>query len=122
MPLKTRKIATLFISILAYLATGCQSFTDPKPFGVHRGMIDGAPEGTPAFRSGFKDGCTSGMAAYGSLHYKMQHDFSYDPAQLENNEYHSAWKIGFRHCRWYTAEWTRDIGGLEKGGIWWLWN
>jgi len=70
-------------------------------------MKDGAPEGTPQFRAGWKDGCGSGQAAYGTLHYKAAGGFDYNPDYLNNNEYHAAWRIGFRHCRWYTSEWTR---------------
>tara|TARA_B100001564_G_scaffold347324_1_gene347958 strand:+ start:666 stop:905 length:240 start_codon:yes stop_codon:yes gene_type:complete len=78
------------------------------PFGLYNGMVDGAPKGTPVFRAGWKAGCDSGVAAYGSLHYKATYDYQYDPNQLNNNEYHAAWRLGFRHCRWYTAEWVRQ--------------
>lgn len=100
------KTLTLTLT-LALILSGCSYITNPTPFGLYRGMEDGAPEGTPEFRAGWKDGCESGMAAYGTLHYKSTHDFKYDAVQLENNEYHAAWRLGFRHCRWYTAEWTR---------------
>lgn len=96
------------IIILAVLTLNACSFvTKPVPFGLYRGMDGQAPDGTPEFRSGWKDGCESGMAAYGPLHYKAAYGYKYDHEQLQSNEYHSAWRIGFRHCRWYTAEWNR---------------
>lgn len=70
-------------------------------------MQDKAPPGSESFRAGWKDGCESGMAAYGTLHYKVTHNYRYNTNYLDDNEYHTAWRVGFRHCRWYTAEWNR---------------
>jgi hypothetical protein len=89
------------------LISGCSQITHPIPLGLYNGMRDGAPEGTEDFRSGWKAGCESGLSAYGSLHYKMTHDYTYDETRLDNIEYHNAWRMGFRHCRWYAAEWLR---------------
>jgi hypothetical protein len=90
----------------AILLSGCSYITHPTPFGIYNGMRDGAPEGTESFREGWKAGCESGMSALGSLHYKFTHHYTYDEARLNDEEYYSAWKNGFRHCRWYTAQWT----------------
>ena len=96
------------ITLVALCAlNACSFITKPSPFGLYRGMEDGAPEGSEEFRSGWKAGCNSGIAVNGTLHYKATHDFEYDEAQLQNDEYHAAWRLVFRHCRWYTAEWTR---------------
>ncbi|MCD6035995.1 MAG: hypothetical protein K0R63_1736 [Rickettsiales bacterium] len=95
---------TALVSLLSLPA--CTSLNQPEPYGLTTGMIDGAPSGTPGFRSGWKDGCQSGMAAYGSLQYKVAYGYKYDVAMLDNDEYHGAWELGFRHCRWYTNNWT----------------
>ena len=99
------------IFILAILVTGCQTMynqtVNPVPFGLYRGMKGDSPDGTPSFKTGWKDGCESGTAAYGSLHHKATHDYRYDPNMLADDEYHEAWKIGFRHCRWYTSSWLK---------------
>ncbi|MCE3232151.1 MAG: hypothetical protein K0R98_408 [Rickettsiaceae bacterium] len=96
------KYATLLL-----LLTACSYINSPAPVNVYKGMTDGAPEGTPAFREGWKAGCESGIAAIGSLHYKATHSFTYDETRLDDDEYHNAWRMGFRHCRWYTGEWQR---------------
>lgn len=101
------KTKTLTALALLLLTTGCQQFMAPVPYGMYRGMRDGAPEGSDTFRDGFKAGCTSGMAAYGPYHYKVMYDYTYDANMVQNAEYHNAWRIGFRHCRWYTQEWTK---------------
>lgn len=85
----------------------CQQIAKQEPFGIHRGMTDGAPEGSETFRQGWKSGCNSGIAALGTLQQKVSYGFEYDPNMLESNEYHNAWRLGFRYCRWYTTQWTR---------------
>ena len=87
--------------------TACQSITNPTPVGLYRGMKDQAPEGSDTFKHGWKEGCESGISAMGSLHYKAAHHFEYDPSMLNSNEYHNAWRLAFRYCRWYTAQWTQ---------------
>jgi hypothetical protein len=89
------------------LISGCSVITHPTPFGMYRGMDGDAPAGTETFRAGWKDGCVSGMAAYGSLHYKLIYDYTYDDKMIDNSEYYRSWQMGFRHCRWYTASWDR---------------
>ena len=93
----------LFLILGVLILSACSQVTKPIPFGLYRGMQDGAPPGTESFRKGFKDGCESGLAAYGSLHYKAAYDYTYDDSLIQNDEYHGAWTIGFRHCRWYTS-------------------
>lgn len=100
-------VKKLFVVLLVmFAASSCNSITKPVPHGLYSNLIDGAPEGTPGFRYGWKEGCESGMAAYGSLHYKMAYNFKYDRTALHNDEYHKAWEMGFRHCRWYTQTWV----------------
>lgn len=101
-PLKTAACFLLIIS-----ATACSQIDKPVPAGLYRGMTDQSPEGTPAFKTGWKAGCESGLAANGPLHYKARYDFNYDDEQIDNNEYFAAWRIGFRHCRWYIQEWQK---------------
>jgi hypothetical protein len=97
----------VFLMILV-MCNSCSQLAEPHPFGIFRGMVDGAPAGSNIFRSGWKDGCESGMAAYGGYHYKATHGYRYNVQMLDSDEYHTAWRIGFRHCRWYTAEWERQ--------------
>ncbi len=97
-----------FIIVALILLSGCSQITKPVPFGLYKGMRDGAPEGTDTFRSGWKDGCESGLASNGLLTYKKAYKYKYDELMLENQEYFSSWRVGFRYCRWYVTEWTRQ--------------
>lgn len=102
-----KRIIYLFlIAFITLSGSACSVITKPTPYGLQRGLVDGAPEGTPAFRYGWKDGCESGLAAYGTLLYKAAYSYKYDSASLQDNEYHNAWEMGFRHCRWYVNTWT----------------
>jgi hypothetical protein len=102
-----KRIIILFgyITLICALSS-CKAISKPTPLGIYRGMEGNAPQGTAIFRHGWQDGCESGISALGSLHYKATHSFQYDPAQLSSNEYHNAWRLAFRYCRWYTSQWT----------------
>jgi hypothetical protein len=94
--------------LVIFLVSGCAALSKPVPLGLHIGMRDGAPEGTEVFRDGWKDGCHSGLAATGHLQYKFSYDYTYNEKMLDNDEYHNAWRLGFRHCRWYVSQWYRQ--------------
>lgn len=94
-------ITALMISLSA-----CSTLLKPKPYGYNAGLVNDAPAGSLAFRYGWKEGCESGLAAYGSLHYKVTYDYSYDTQALGDDEYQNAWELGFRHCRWYVSSWS----------------
>ena len=101
-----KKLAALIL--LSIVINGCSSLSKPVPFGLYRGMRDEAPEGTETFRDGWKAGCHSGLAAYGFMQYKYAYSYTYDENMLGSDEYHNAWRLGFRHCRWYVAQWYRN--------------
>ena len=96
----------VMLVVLSAMLSGCSLFSESKPLGYDAGLLDRAPAGSPGFRYGWKEGCRSGLAAYGSLHYKLAYKFSYDVAALDDDEYQQAWELGFRHCRWYISSWS----------------
>jgi hypothetical protein len=104
--MKPSFLRLVMLAMLLMPLAACGSLINPKPMNMTAGMVDGAPMGTSGFRYGWKDGCESGLAAYGPMHYKVTHGYKYDTAMLSDNEYHGAWEMGFRHCRWYVAQWT----------------
>lgn len=105
-------IKLLALIAITLSATACETMVSqiakPTPYGLYSGMNGKSPDGTPSFKQGWEAGCESGISAYGSLHHKSTHDFKYDANKLHDNEYHAAWTIGFRHCRWYSSEWERN--------------
>lgn len=98
------RLVAILLLMLGTMA--CSFITKPEPFGYTNGLLDDAPSGSPGFRYGWKEGCKSGLAAYGTLHYKLAYEYSYDAAALDDDEYQQAWELGFRHCRWYVSSWS----------------
>lgn len=92
------KQLSLVIFLTASLAA-CQSAMGPKTHGFANNLIDGAPAGSPSFRYGWKDGCTSGIASSGSIHHQVMYDHTYDQTALYNIEYKTAWQLGYEQCQ-----------------------
>lgn len=97
----------LFITLCALALGSCER--NIVPYGYDRGMTDGAPNGTPTFRSGWKDGCESGFTVMPSGHMKIFHNFTFNAHNIVNQEYFDAWFLGFNHCRWYGNAWYRQM-------------
>lgn len=91
----TKFLSKIFLIILLLQPTSCR-------------WIDGAgtpyftfsnfkiPDGTPAFRTGYTDGCSSALYARGNVWYKTRYKYRYDPKMMGNPEYR------FGHSRGYT--------------------
>ncbi len=59
------------------------------------------PPGPPEYQQGFKDGCESGMAGYGSPFYKTFHKARQDGVLAQNPVYYQIWKDAYAYCRTY---------------------
>ncbi len=95
----------IVIVCVLMLLPACSSITEPKPWGIDAGMQDGAPAGSNSFRTGFKEGCDSGMSASGDMYYKSVYSYEYNANTISDVDYTRGWSLGFRHCRRYTAAW-----------------
>ncbi len=95
----------IILLIATMFCISCTGFT--QPLGHAHGMQDGAPEGTPQFRMGWRDGCQTGFHVSGDTHYKFLNSFTFKADFIEDDEYNEAWYMGFNHCRWYIASWQR---------------
>lgn len=101
---RTITLIPLLMSMLVCLSA-CQQFLKPRPFGIDYGLENRAPPGTPNFQDGWRDGCESGIAAYGTMMYKTTSSYTFDQTRLNDPEYYHGWELAFRHCRWYTSNW-----------------
>jgi hypothetical protein len=84
----------------------------PRPFGME---MEGPKDASPIFKQGWKDGCETGLAAYGSDHYRnLGYKFKQDISQINNTEYYMAWQNSYRYCRWYIWNYNRDWMGVPS--------
>lgn len=82
----------------------------PRPYGME---MEGPKDASPIFKQGWKDGCETGLAAYGADHYRgLGYKFRQDVTQINNVEYYMAWQNSYRYCRWYIWNFNRDFQGL----------
>ncbi|NDF12558.1 MAG: hypothetical protein EB060_07095 [Proteobacteria bacterium] len=98
---------------LLFLLTGCNPVMDGfKPGSVWMAQ---APEGPPEYVQGWKDGCESGMSAYGNSFYRTFYKFKQDPAMVKNETYYRTWQDSFNYCRHYTLA-NQKHGFTVSGG------
>jgi len=91
----------IFFIFALFLLTSCNALGGPKPF-----LMDADPEGPPEFKAGWKDGCQSGFATYGTALNKMYYSFYQDFNMLKNPSYNAAWHEAFDYCRHYNLKWN----------------
>lgn len=89
-----------FVLILLLLLTSC---TQDGPWPI---LMSNKVEGSPEFQAGWKHGCESGFATYGTMIYKMRYSFHQEYAMLSNQDYDSAWHEAFDYCRHYVYKWN----------------
>ncbi len=56
------------------------------------------PEGTPTFRQGYKDGCSSILYARGNDFYRSRYKYRYNTAMIGNTEYRFGYSRGWSWC------------------------
>ncbi len=89
------KILLIFFMIIT---SSCRLFKVPGteiafPFTNFK-----VPEGSPAFQSGYKDGCSGVLYARGNIFYRSKYDYRYDPEMIGNTEYKSGYSRGWGWC------------------------
>ena len=92
------KLFIKIITLLIFLSLGgCRWFTDARtPFNF--GTNIKIPEGTPAFQTGFKDGCSTALYSRGNVFYRTKYGYRYDPKMIGNTEYHFGHRRGYSWC------------------------
>jgi hypothetical protein len=56
------------------------------------------PDGTPAFKQGFSDGCSMVVRARGNMLYRFRFKYRFDPKMIENSEYRFGHSRGASWC------------------------
>ncbi len=89
---------------------------EPKPMGL---AMDPPPGGSPEFNQGWKDGCHSGVAAYGGDHYRyLGYKYKQDWRMITNHDYYQSWQDSFLYCRWYMFNYIAKPPGTSADTQW----
>jgi hypothetical protein len=92
-----KTIINIGIFYMLFAASGCTWFTNARtPF--LSGTNFKTPDGTPAFKAGFEDGCSSALYSRGNAFYRARYDYRYDPNMIGNTEYHFGHRRGYGYC------------------------
>lgn len=67
-------------------------------------MMNMDPPGSPEFKEGWKDGCESGLATYGTMFNKLRYQFYQNYEMLSIPDYNAAWHEAFNYCRHYNLK------------------
>jgi len=64
--------------------------------------------GTAIYRTGWKDGCHTGMSAYSSIMHRQQYGIRFIPENMKNIEYKRGWELGHSYCSYYMKEYLSN--------------
>lgn len=93
----------ILVVLILELVTGCKWFTEGMgtPFLSMTNIK--VPAGTPVFRQGFKDGCSTALYSRGNGLYRTRYQYRYDPKLIEHPEYRFGHSRGYSYCFTYAA-------------------
>jgi len=70
---------------------------------------DAPSEGPEEYKQGWRDGCETGMAAYGNMRYKAIYQFKQDQNLTGNPIYYNAWRQSYTYCRYHLLSKLREM-------------
>ena len=86
----------LILTLLIYLSSCGWLIDIDTP--VVMGMTPEVPAGTPAFKQGWKDGCSTTTYARGNILYRTFYSHKYDTKMIDNPEYRFGYSRGYSVC------------------------
>jgi len=96
-----------YLGLLVVVFLASCSFDSNLPYKP--GFMPELPKGSPEFTQGWKDGCATGLAAYGNDVYKTVYRYQKDPAYDSNATYNGAWHDAYSYCRLYANAWDKQV-------------
>ncbi len=97
-----------YLALLAIVfLAGCNSFDSDLPYKP--GFMPELPKGSPEFTQGWKDGCATGLSAYGNDMYKTVYRYRKTPEYETNATYTGAWRDAYQYCRQYANTWDKQV-------------
>ena len=104
-----KRSGKIFLVLSLLTLFSCRIWTIPGKLFDLPGMNIQIPDGTPAFQSGYKDGCSSVLYARGNVYLRSKYDYSFDTKMIGNSEYKSGYSRGWAWC--FNAVVGADPGG-----------
>ena len=86
-------IKKIIILIILLLTVNCRYAKDAKLPNMTFAKIK-IPAGTPNFRKGFADGCSTLLYSRGNMFYRTFHKFRFEGHLIDNDEYYFGRKRG----------------------------
>lgn len=90
-----------FAISLVLLLAACTGWDGPSP-----GFMDMDPPGPPEYKQGWRHGCESGFATYGTALNKAYYAFYQDFYMMDDRYYNAGWHEAFNFCRHYNYKWN----------------
>ena len=104
--------------ILILYITGCTEIVRLLPISdpLAAPEISSAPDGPPAFRKGWRDGCETGTSASANVFYKQAYYFKRDYSIVQKDpDYNTGWGSGFWYCsRYFEINHGFNAGSLQR--------
>ena len=92
----------LLLLLLPLLLASCAAGDSPSlivPIFVRINGDQLTKDFPPDSKQGWKDGCTTGYAVYGTNVYKTFNGFTRDATKVGNYGYETEWYNGYHYCR-----------------------
>ncbi len=94
-----RILLFLPLFVLASCSMDADSFFAPRPIFAKINGDQLTKDFPPDSKQGWKDGCESGYAVYGTNVYKSFYGFKRDTTKVGNYGYETEWYNGYNWCR-----------------------
>jgi hypothetical protein len=92
-----RLFVRILIIVLSLQLGGCKWFTNAgTPYFQWTNFK--IPEGTAAFKQGYKDGCSTVLYSRGNGFYRTRYQYRYDTKMIDNPEYRFGHSRGYSWC------------------------
>lgn len=88
----------ILLILISFSFTSCKLLTIPFKSSFAPLSNFKVPPGTPAFKSGYKDGCSSVLYSRGNMFYRSRYEYRYDPNMIDNTEYQFGYSKGGNWC------------------------
>jgi hypothetical protein len=86
---------------LVAMCVGCdtRSLSISRPYALDMTP----PPGPPSFQQGYRDGCETGIAGFGSQFNKLHYHMKYDTSLYDDVAYNRVWNAASRYCALFVS-------------------